>query len=286
MLERERTTWCVALALLVGCSTPPPEVGITGFTSDPTASTSETSTGTPPGPTTDGSATVASAEGTGSSTEALTTMPLDDTATTSEPPTTSSSTEGPGSTTDGGTTESTTDPPACNPLLVEVFYDPMSGENMEQWVKLYNACAADIDLGDYSLGWGGADYTFGTLDLVGTIVAHDCFIVGGPLSIDDNAFPMLDQAEDFAPDLGKSGGDADGVALFFGAAASIEAATVPVDAVIYGANNTSNLLDANGDTPAPHVADAGDTNSIRRTGAVEPMWIVESDPMPDLCPPF
>lgn len=280
-------TWCVALALLVGCTTPPPEVGLSGFTSDPMASTGEASTGTPPGPTTDGSATVASAEGTAGSTEApTTTLPLDDTGTTSEPPPTSSSSEGPGSSSDGGTTESTTGEPDCHPLLVEVLYDPMSGENMEQWVKLYNTCAQDIDLGGYSLGWGGADYTFGTLDLSGTIMAHDCFLVGGPESEADNAFPTLDQAVDLAPDLGKSGGDADGVALFFGAAASIEAATVPVDAVIYGGNNTSNLLDAEGNTPDPHVADAGDTDSIRRTGAMQTAWIVESNPMPDVCPPF
>jgi hypothetical protein len=284
-LERVRTTCCLAVVLLVGCSSPPPEVNLTDFTSDPTASSNEVSTGMPPGPTTDGSATVASAEGTAGSTEATDTLPLDDT-TTSEPPLTSGSTEGPMSSTDGATTESTTDPPDCNPLLAEVFYDPQSGEDQEQWVKLYNACADDINLGNYSLGWAGPNYTFGRLDLSGTILAHQCFLVGGPLSLDDNAFPIFQQEEDFDPDLEKSGGDADGVALFFGEADGIGVATIPLDAVIYGGSNTSNLLDADGNTPDPHVDDAGDTESIRRTAAVPPVWIVESNPMPGLCPPF
>jgi hypothetical protein len=76
------------------------------------------------------------------------------------------------------------------------------------------------------------------------------------------------------------------VALFWGPAAEVQADTVPLDAVIYGTNNSSGLLDSNGDTPEPHVNDAPDQNSIRRTAAEPPTWIVEGSPMPDLCPPF
>jgi hypothetical protein len=54
--------------------------------------------------------------------------------------------------------------------------------------------------------------------------------------------------------------------------------------VIYGNDNTSNLLDSNGDTPAPHVGDAGDGETIRRTAVTT--WIIEAIPMPDLCPPY
>ncbi len=173
----------------------------------------------------------------------------------------------------------------CHPLLAEVYYDTQSGENMEQWVKLYNPCENQIDMGEYSLGWGGANYTIGRMDLEGTVGSDDCFIVGGPLSISDNSFPMLDLALDFNPDLEKSGGTADGVALFLGEAEDIMVATVPIDAVIYGGGNASNLLDSEGNTPAPHVGDAPDGDSIRRTAATA-TWIIENTPMPGLCPPY
>jgi hypothetical protein len=231
-------------------------------------STSGPSTGTPPGPTTDGSA-----DGTGTR---GTTMSLDDGTTTGEPPPTSSSSS--------GSSGSTGEPAGCHPLLAEVYYDTTSGaEDGEQWVKLWNACDVDVDLGDYSLGWGGVDYTIGTMDLMGTISAGECFIVGGPMSVNDNAFPTIDFAMNFDPDLEKSGSPGDGVALFLGMAKDIEADTIPVDAVIYGNNNTSNLLDSNGDTPAPHVGDAGDGETLRRTAVTT--WIIEAMPMPDLCPP-
>jgi hypothetical protein len=250
----------------------------TGLTTDPTGATSEASTGTLSGHTIDGSATVASADGTSS--DGPTTMPLDDSGTTDEPPTSSSGSSG--AMESSGTTGTQGD---CDPLLVEVFYDTANSEDSEQWVKLYNPCDAAIDLGDYSVGWGGVDYTVGTMDLVGFIAANDCFIVGGPMSSNDNDNPMLDQATNFDPDIDKGNDPGNGVALFFGSAASILPATVPVDAVIYGNNNDSNLLDADGNTPAPHVGDAGDNHSIRRT-ADAPMWIVEARPMPNVCPPY
>jgi hypothetical protein len=173
----------------------------------------------------------------------------------------------------------------CELRLVEVYYDTANSEDGEQWVKLHNPCEVEIDLDDYSLGWGGVDYTVGTMDLVGAVAADRCFIVGGPESSNDNANPMLDQGTDFEPGIEKDGGAGNGVALFFGSAASIAAETVPVDAVIYGANNDNDLLDAEGNTPAPHVGNAGDGHSIRRTAAT-PTWIVEAMPMPSVCPPF
>jgi hypothetical protein len=273
---RERSRWCIALTLLTGCTPVPPEVADTGVSSEPgttiagTMGTSES--------TAAGSATVASADGTGSSGDGPpTTMPADSTMSGSSGASESTSMEG-GTSTTGG-------PVGCHPLLVEVYYDPQSAEDDEQWVKLYDPCGMNIDLGDYSLGWSGTDYTFGTLDLQGSIVDGECFIVGGPLSIDDNAFPMLDQAVDFDPDVQKGGGLAQGIALFLGDAASIAADTIPVDAVIYGNDNSSGLLDAEGNMPAPHVGGSGDQRSIRRTGEA-PTWIIEADPMPGLCPRF
>ncbi|MCX4239153.1 hypothetical protein [Paraliomyxa miuraensis] len=174
----------------------------------------------------------------------------------------------------------------CHPLLVEVYYDTRSGEDQEQWVKLYNACLGDIDLGGYSLGWSGASDTSGTMDLSGTILADGCFIVGGPMSTSENDNPMLDLAMDFNPDIDKANDPGNRVALFLGPAVAIMPATVPVDAVIYGNNNDEMLVDAEGGIPAPHVGDAGDQKSIRRTAVAGPTWIIESNPEPNVCPPF
>lgn len=286
VLACERTTWGIVLALLAGCTPAPPEVADTGLTSDPMGSTTGgTTTDSPPGSSTGGSATAASADGTGTSSGSATTLPVDGT-TTEEPATTSEPAEGSSSSSDGGMMEGTTgDPVDCHPLLVEVLYDPMSGEDQEQWIKLYNPCATELDLGGYSLGWGGPDYTFGTLSLVGAVDPGDCFIVGGPQSEGDNASPLLDQAVDLDPTLDKAGDPGNGVALFLGSAASIMPATIPLDAVIYGVNNGDGLLDAEGNTPDPHVGDAGDTDSIRRT-APTPTWTIEANPMPNVCPPF
>jgi len=123
------------------------------------------------------------------------------------------------------------------------------------------------------------------MDLSLEVAAGDCFIVGGPQSESDNENPDLDIAMDFDPNLEKDASTGQGVALFLGDAAAIEGDTMPIDAVIYGGNNDSLLLDAEGNTPAPHVGDAPDQSSIRRT-SMTPTWVIESDPMPNVCPPF
>jgi hypothetical protein len=287
---RERTIRSLAVALLLaGCTPTPPEV-TTGLSDDPPSGTSGSSTDTPTGPTTDGSATVASMDGTatssGGTTEAsATTLPLDDSGTTTGEPSSTSDPSGSPTTEGGMETSATTGEPAdCHPLLVEVLFDAQGTNGSKQWVRLYNPCAVEIELADaYSLGWGGPDYTYGQLDLVGAIDAGDCRVVGGPEASNDNGNPVWDQAIDFNDDMQVGGDVADGVALFLGVEADITADTVPVDAVIYGIDNDSNLLDANGDTPSPHVGNTGQGESIRRT-ALAPTWIVEPSPMPNACP--
>jgi hypothetical protein len=287
---RERTIGGVILALLAGrlggCTPAPPEVADGGI-GNPMGST-----GMPPETTTEGSATVASVEGSASDDPASTTLPLDGTTTEEPPATSGSSSEGPGSSSDGGMMESsgggntTGEPAECHPILAEVLYDPPSGDNNEEWIKLYNPCAVEIELDAYSLGWGGTSYVqTGTMNLSGSIGAGECFLVGGTTSNGDNGNPVYDLAQDFSGDLQNSGDPGDGIALFLGDAASIMASTIPVDAVIYGSNNASNLLDADGNTPAPHVADAPEGDSIRRT-ALAPTWIIEANPMPNACPPL
>jgi hypothetical protein len=280
--ERERRIRSIVVALLLtGCTPTPPEVSDTGLSGEAASG----STDTPTGSTTDGSATVASMDGTGTSsggtTEAPgTTMAVDASGTTTGEPATTSGSSGSG-TSDGGST--TAAPGDCHPLLAEVLYDAVRGNNNKQWVRLYNPCAVEIELADaYSLGWSGSAYTHG-LDLQGSIDAGECRVVGGPEASNDNGNPVFDQVVSFSPDFEVGGSTADGVALFLGVAADIMTDTVPVDAVIYGTSNDNNLLDAEGDTPDPHVGNVEPGQSIRRT-ALAPTWTVEANPMPNACP--
>lgn len=197
---------------------------------------------------------------------------------------TSGSDDDSGSSDESEHTDDTGSAMPCVPQIVEVLYDPKSGEDQEQWIKLFNDCPDEVDLSDYCLGWGDHDYMAGMLELQGSMAPGSCFIVGGPVSNDDNAFPVLDLPVDFDPNLGKSGGAADGIALFSGPASEIMSDTIPVDAVIYGGNNDAGFMDAEGDIPDPHVGDAGDDESIRRTSAQT--WEVEDEPQPGLCPPY
>jgi len=62
-----------------------------------------------------------------------------------------------------------------------------------------NGTGAAVDLSGWSLGWGGSDYAYATLQLSGEVPAGSCFLVGGPSSELSNGSPTFDQAEDFEP---------------------------------------------------------------------------------------
>jgi len=175
------------------------------------------------------------------------------------------------------------------PIVAEVYYDHDGGDDGFEWVKLYNGTGVAIDLSDYSLGWGGTDYTYGTLDLTGMLPDGACYLVGGPMGDPGSGFPgpvMFDQAEDFSPDIQNSNGAglADAVALFESDAASINAGSVPVDAVIYGSDNTNGLLDETGAPGAVDVGDAPGGSSIRLGD--DGMWAINPSPAPLDCLPF
>jgi hypothetical protein len=281
VLARARTTWCLAGTLLAGCTPTPPEVSSTGLETSDAGSTGDASTGVPPGPTSEGSATMASADGTATGDGTSTGMPLDDGTSTGEP-TTNGSSEGTVGSSEGDST--TGEPGECHPILAEVLHDAVGGNNNKQWVRLYNPCDAEIELADaYVLAYGGESYTIGQFELDGAIDPGECRVVGGPDSSNDNANPVWGQNVDFGPDLQLGGQVADGVALFVGTAADVMADTVPVDAVIYGDANESGLLDAEGAMPEPHVGNVGPGQSIRRT-ALAAEWEMAESPTPNECP--
>jgi hypothetical protein len=154
-------------------------------------------------------------------------------------------------------------------------------------VKLYNGTGVAVNLAGYSLGWGGTDYTYGVLGLAGMVGNGECFVVGGPSGNAASGFPagpVFGQAVDLNPDVQNSGVTADGIALFDVPPAAVTAVTVPIDAVLYGVDNTSGLIDETG-APAPvHVGDSGAESSIRLQS--DGTWAVELDPAPLECVPF
>ncbi len=191
-------------------------------------------------------------------------------------------------TTDTAESSSSNGEAPCRLLLDEVFNDPDTADDGLEWVELYNPCDDDIDLDGYSLAWGGEAYA-DALDLVGTVGAGECFVVGGPMSSAINADPMFDQSIDFAPDLqNTTNGAADAVALFDVPAAAIDADTLPIDAVIYGDRNVAELPD---ETGIPGVLDVPAGSAGQSYARIDPAvapggdaWGVTATPSPGTCP--
>ena len=169
-------------------------------------------------------------------------------------------------------------------ILSQVFYDHSDGDDGFEWIQIYNGSGSSVDLSGYSLGWGGTDYTYGTLQLSGTIPAFGCFVVGGPTADAENGNPTFDQAVNLDPDMQNSGSTADGVALFDVLAADITGSTAPIDAVIYGGSNGNGLLDETGSAGTVDVGDAGSGEALLRDG--EDSWSVSGTPDPTNCPAF
>jgi large repetitive protein len=185
-------------------------------------------------------------------------------------------------------TVSVVDAPAFpNLVIAEAYYNHTGADDQFEWVKIYNGTGVAVNLTGYSLGWGGADYTYGVLGLAGMLNNGECFVVGGPNGNAASGFPagpMFDLAVDFNPDIQNSGATADGIALFDVAPGAVTAATVPIDAVIYGGANTSGLIDETGAVAPVHVGDSGAESSIRLQA--DGSWAVEPNPSPLECTPF
>jgi len=158
-------------------------------------------------------------------------------------------------------------------MISEVLFDPAGPDDGFEFVELFNDGALAIDLAGHSLGWGGADYTTGTLDLdlAGVLGPGQYAVVGGP------ADPTR---HDFAPELKNGFIAADGAALFDVDAGSIGGAT-PIDAVIYGsffALNLAGLVDASGAPGAVNGTIGGSGESLARDA--DGSWTVSDTPTP------
>lgn len=169
---------------------------------------------------------------------------------------------------------------AASVLVSEVLYDVTGSDDGYEWAELYNAGTAAVSLDGWCLANGGNDYTYSKSQLAGSIAPGGTYVVGGLNSSSVNAAPAFDLGQDFSPDFQNSGSAADGVALFSVACSEVDAATVPVDAVIYGGTNSSGLLDASGQPGPVHVGDADAGSSIERTTIVGD-WQIQPLPNPN-----
>jgi hypothetical protein len=177
----------------------------------------------------------------------------------------------------------------ATPIISEVFFNPNGADDGAEWVEIFNDGSTTIDLSGYSLGWGGPDYTTGTVQLLGNLLPGQYFVVGGPISDASNGNPVYDQVANFTPDLENSGWfqAADGVALFNVPAGLIAPATVPIDAFIYAgplfSTNSNGLLDESGapgaiDFVQPFFASG---YSVEFDGAT---WSRQNSPTPNTGP--
>jgi cytosine/adenosine deaminase-related metal-dependent hydrolase len=172
--------------------------------------------------------------------------------------------------------------------IFEVYYNHTGTDDEYEWVKIYNGTGSDVDLGDYSIAWAGVDFTYGVEALAGTLANGECFVIGGPNGNAVSGFPggpAFDMELDFEPDLQNGGDDADGVALFALAPGSVDADSVPVHAVLYGASeNGNNLPDEEGPGADIDVEDDASEASIRLMA--DGTWAVNVDPTPLECTPL
>ena len=169
----------------------------------------------------------------------------------------------------------------CTLRLAEALTSLDGADDGREWVVLYNPCGQSIDLGPLSLAWGSTGYA-GAVDLVGTVAAGTCFVVGGPDSSGGNFDPPLDQVVNFEPNLSRNPG---AIGLFALAPGDVDVGDVPVDVVIYGDANTGGFVDPTGATPGPVLPSNPDLESMRRT-SLAATWEFANPPTPSACPSF
>lgn len=167
-------------------------------------------------------------------------------------------------------------------LLSEVYYDEPGEDGGKEWVKLYNASDSSVDLSNYTLGWGGTDFTYGSAGLEGVVAPWSCFVIGGPTGSNDNGSPVFDQAVSLDPAMQNGGVTADGVALFALPSYEINSSSIPVDVVVYGTTNESNLMGTDGNPAPVHVEDVNSGWSLLRVSASS--WIANPNPNAQACP--
>jgi len=165
--------------------------------------------------------------------------------------------------------------------LAELFYRAGDSDDGKQWVKLINASAIPIDLSQYRLGAGSSSYLETSVLLAGVLPAGACFVVGGPVSTADNGSPAYAQILRFEPTIPRAGASkAAGVALFD--VTTIEADTLPIDTVVYGAGSSTGLVRPDGSVATPDAAEVAGGHSLVRGSDG---WRESASATPNTCIP-
>lgn len=165
-------------------------------------------------------------------------------------------------------------------LITEVYYCHGPVDDQYEWIELYNQSVTEVSLDGYRLAHGGADYTWTVIEFGPDDVVAPCetFVVGGPLSTAENAFPVFDLAIDFDENLQNGGTIGDGVALF---APGEPLTGIPLDAVFWGVENAFGLLGPDGQPAVPNVGNVpGYGISITRVDEVG-TWEITPAPNPN-----
>jgi hypothetical protein len=166
-------------------------------------------------------------------------------------------------------------------MITEVQFDPVAffSDAGEEFVEIYNDEGVTLDLTGYSIGWGGADYTFGIhdLDAYGLLDPGDVIVIGGPT--DATGF-------DFVPELENGFLFAAGGVAVFDVESGLIAGATPVDALIYGTvfvfGNTNNLIDETGGVGAVDIVTAGSAENAARDAGGN--WIATTTSSPGTTP--
>jgi len=162
-------------------------------------------------------------------------------------------------------------------VISEVFYNPAGGGNQLQWVELANVANVPLNMSGFSLGAGMTDYMRTRLALPITIPVGGCVVVGGPKSTFTNYYPSYALAADLEPNLDLGLDQAAGVGLF--PTATMSAASIPLDAVVYGGMNKS-LRGPDGQL-APVWPATSPGGSLKRL--TDSVWTKTSRPTPGVC---
>ena len=151
--------------------------------------------------------------------------------------------------------------------IAEVLADPEGDDDGLQWIKLRNRSSVELNLSEYRLQAGQANYEVISVDLTGSIPAGGCAVIGGPIQSGSNSDPLYAQVENFTPDLPHTGTQAAGFALFDNHATPLGGLLTPVDTMLVGFDNHTQLLDPDAEIATPHCGTPLPGMSALRTGA-------------------
>ena len=133
-------------------------------------------------------------------------------------------------------------------LIDELLYDPEGTDAGYEYILIYNASGAEIDLTGWEIQWGGTDFTYGTYSIPSTVLgAGEDLLIGG-----DMMSPTPDLMYNF--NFQNGGSESDGVRITDGG-------RTVIDAVLYDSPNTNELPGDGGLAPYPDEMCADDVPS-------------------------